>query len=231
VRTGALLAAGVAIALALFLTACGGGGGSSTFSTSATATRAEPTSAAPTETNASRARAKARRERAAEIAPPPKSHPPRALVRKAGRAAPFLVSTGDNSIPTYGSESSATQIGQATASLRAYLQARAKGDWSAACAQMASTVRKQLALLAGEKSKECAAAYAKLASRIPASARANPLIGSLTAFRVKGIKAFALFYGPHRQKYMVPMASEGGAWKVTQLEPIPWPVGAPSKSP
>lgn len=92
---------------------------------------------------------------------------------------------------------------------------------------MATTVQKQLALLGGgEKSEGCAAAYAKLASRVPASARANPLTGSLAALRVKDTKAFALFYGPKHQQYMMPMVSEGGAWKVNQLEPIPWPIGS-----
>ena len=150
----------------------------------------------------------------------------RALAKKAGRAAPFLVPVGDNSIPTYGSESSAAQREAAAATLRAYLDARAAGEWGAACAQMAATVQRQLALLGGEKGGSCAAAYAKLAERIPASARASVFTGSLTAFRVKDGKAFALFYGPHRQQYMMPMASEGRAWKVNQLESIPWPIGS-----
>lgn len=152
----------------------------------------------------------------------------RRLARKAGKAAPFLVPVGDNSIPTYGSQAAESQQAAATAALSAYLQARASGDWSGACAQMAATVRKQLALLAGGSggASSCAAAYAKLASRIPASARANPLSGGLTALRVKEGKAFALFYGPKRQQYMMPMVSEAGAWKVNQLEPIPWPIGS-----
>ncbi len=156
------------------------------------------------------------------------------LEHKAGKAAPFLVRKGDNSIPTYGSESSSGERGGAEANLRAYLDARASGDWSAACDQMAATVQKQLALLAGASqpsAKGCAAAYAKLSSRIPAKARANPLTGSLTAFRVKSPHAFALFYGPKRQEYMMPMVSEGGAWRVNQLEPIPWPIGSAAKSP
>ncbi len=158
----------------------------------------------------------------------------RQLERKAGHAAPFLVPTGDNSIPTYGAEAPSSEQAAATASLQAYLQARAGGDWSAACAQMAATLQKQLALLAGgpgAKGEGCAGAYAKLASRVPASARANPLSGPLTAFRVKGDKAFALFYGPHKQQYMMPMVSEGGEWTVNQLEAITWPIGAPAASP
>jgi hypothetical protein len=155
---------------------------------------------------------------------------PAKLKRKAGGAAPFLVSRGDNSIPTYGIESSASRRTQAESDLRSYLEARTVGDWGAACAQMAATVQKQLALLAqasGGKQASCAAAYAKLAAKIPAAAAGTD---PLSALRVKGDKAFALFYGPRRQKYMMPMVSEGGAWKVNQLEPIPYPPGAPAAS-
>jgi hypothetical protein len=50
----------------------------------------------------------------------------------------------------------------------------------------------------------------------------------LAALRVKGDKAFALFYGPHAQQYMMPMVREGGAWKVTQLAPMAYPpAGSP----
>ena len=58
--------------------------------------------------------------------------------------------------------------------------------------------------------------YALLSKRIPAKDRANPLIGGLASLRVKGDKAFALFYGPHRQQYMVPMVREAGSWKANQ---------------
>jgi hypothetical protein len=139
---------------------------------------------------------------------------------------------GDNSVPTYGLEASASQQNKAEAPLRAYLRARAVGNWSVACARMATTVQKQLALLGGATqgtgSKGCPAGYAKLSSRVPASSRASVLLGYLTALRVEGDKAFALFYGPHHQQYMMPMVSEGGTWKVNQLEPITWPLGAPS---
>ncbi len=114
--------------------------------------------------------------------------------------------------------------------MRAYLSARAKGDWSGACARMGETVQKQLAVLAqasGGKVKGCAGAYGMLVARVLAAQRANPLSGTLAAFRVKGAKAFALFYGSHRQQYMMPMLSEGGAWRVNQIEPIPYPPGVP----
>lgn len=155
----------------------------------------------------------------------------RKLARKAGKAAPFLVAEGDNSIPTYGSEASAAESAAAEATLARYLAARAAGEWGPACAEMSAQVQKQLALLASEpggEGKGCATAYAKLAERIPASARANPLVGTLSAFRVESPHGFALFYGPREQQYMMPLEEEAGAWKVTQIEPVTWPVGSPA---
>jgi hypothetical protein len=157
----------------------------------------------------------------------PARAPHRRLERTAGAAAPFLVETGDNSIPTYGSEASVGQLAAAESALAAYLGARAAGEWGPACAQMSTQVQKQLALLAGEEGagKGCPQVYAQLGEKIPASARADPLTAVLTALRVESPHAFALFYGPGEQQYMMPLEEEGG-WKVSQLEPLPWPIGS-----
>ena len=207
-----------ALALAAGLTGCGGGAGAS-GSTASTRTPSA-TAAIPTTS------ALATRTRSA----PPSRAQPRALVRRAGRAAPFLVPAGDNSIPTYGAESSPTQRSSAGAALRAYLAASARGHWRAACFYMGSGVRGQLEALARASKgpvKGCVASSAKLSAYTHAAERADPLRGGLAALRVKGERAFALFHGPHGQRYMVPMVIEAGAWKVNQIQPIPYPVGAP----
>jgi hypothetical protein len=152
----------------------------------------------------------------------------RRLAQSAGAAAPFLVETGDNSIPTYGSEASAGELAAAEAVLSGYLAARAAGDWGTACAQMSAQVQKQIAVFAGEAGAgtRCPQANAKLAERSPASARATPLSGPLAALRVESPHAFALFVGSGGQQYVMPMVSEDGAWKVNQLAPVPWPIGS-----
>ncbi len=222
-----VFAALLAILAVFALAACGGGANSTSSTTSQGGPSTSTTASTPTTP------APATKSGSARLAPVRRAAKSRALVRKAGHAAPFLVKSGDNSIPTYGSEAPSSELAAATASLSSYLSAREAGEWSTACAQMAAVVQKQLALLAGggEKPEGCAAAYAKLASHIPGSARANPLVGSLAAFRVNGEKAFALFYGAQNQQYMMPMAREGAQWKVTQIEALPWPLGAPTASP
>lgn len=156
----------------------------------------------------------------------------RRLARTAGRAAPFLVEQGDNSIPTYGREASGGQRAPTERALAGYLAARAQGDWATACSFMSVVVRKQLEALVGTSAKgesSCPTAYATLAGRGTAQERADPLVHGLTALRVESPHAFALFYGAGGQQYMMPMEEEGeGAWEVNQIAPVPWPIGAPA---
>jgi hypothetical protein len=221
-------AALAAFLLAIGLAACGGGSSSSsTASTAApsaasTATTTPPAGANPAGKAAAKPAAGETGGKASRPSPP------------SGPAAAFHTPHGDNSIPNYGAEAPASQRAGATAALRRYLVARAGGEWSTACAYLGGTVRSQLETLvkaSGGKAKGCAAAYAILSAHIPAAQRANPLSGALAVLRVKGEKAFALFYGPHNQKYMMPMAREGGAWKVNQIAPVAYPLGAPTHAP
>ncbi|MGA8745400.1 MAG: hypothetical protein WB507_06025 [Solirubrobacterales bacterium] len=215
----ALLALPLVLVLAVALTACGEGAGS----TSSTPALLDSTATAATRAPTVPATKRPRRA----------SNPSRSSGGRARQgSAPFRTPTGDNSIPDYGSEAPASKRADVTAALRSYLLARAAGRWSAACSYMGAAVRNQAEVLAGElanagRRRSCLSAYAKLAARVSKAQRANPLGGGLAALRVKGEKAFALFYGPHDQKYMIPMVHEGGAWKVNQLDPIPYPIAAP----
>jgi hypothetical protein len=150
--------------------------------------------------------------------------------RSAGRAAPFVKPQADNSIPTFGSESSGSDRGGAEAALRAYLSARARGDWAAACTGLAASLRQQTQAFAGASAKDCALAYQALAASTPAAERADPLSGPVLALRIKGASGFALFNGPDQQKYVMPMTREGGAWKVTQLAPVAYPLGSETQT-
>jgi hypothetical protein len=141
-------------------------------------------------------------------------------------AAAFLQARGDNSIPEYGSEAPAAERAAGEAALGAYLSARAGGDWAGACKLLAAGVRKQLGTLSGAAGESCATAYATLSAGAPAAERADPLVGSLAALRVEAETAFALFYGPNSQQYMMPMQRDAGGWKVTQIAAIPYPPGA-----
>ena len=223
-------AALAAFLLAIGIAACGGGSSSSSTASTAAPSAASTATVTTPPAGANPAGKAAANPAAGETGgktPRPSS--------PSGPAAAFHTPHGDNSIPNYGAEAPASQRAGATAALRRYLAARAAGDWSTACSYLGSQTQKQLQVLTGASSKGklkgCAGTYAMLSAHTPTAERANPLSGALAVLRVKGDTAFALFYGPHGQKYMMPMAREGGTWKVNQIAPIPWPIGAPTASP
>jgi hypothetical protein len=208
-----LLALLLASALALGLAACGGGGSSSTGATSSPAASDSSTSttAPPAFLSHSEAGAKIAAER-----------------HKAGRAAPFVAPKADNSVPTFGTEAASSQRGQAEVALKAYLQARAHDDWASACRELAAPTRQGYEKLAKSSSKAKALSCAQVLAALSKGADlSDPLTGALLSLRVQGQNAFALFYGPHHQQYMVPMNREAGQWRPTQASPIAYPPGAP----
>lgn len=213
------LAALVCVALAAVLVACGGGssGSDSTGGAGSPAPRLGGSA-----TGSGPKTSEPRKDSGSSSAP---SGSTRGVDRRAQGAAAFLVPQGDNSIPTYGAEASSSELAAATESLATYLAARASRDWVRACSHLGAPIQKQLELLARGGGEGCAASYAQLASHIGSSQLASPLV-KLAALRVEGDKAFALFYGPGEQQYMMPMVSEGGSWKANQLEPVPWPIGS-----
>jgi hypothetical protein len=208
-RPQALFALLLALALTVGLSACGGGEDSSTEASSSSTAGERSTSTAPPPAFLERAETSAKT--AAER-------------RTAGRAAAFVAPESDNSVPTFGSEAAAPERDQAEAALKAYLQARASEDWASACRGLAKSVRQGYEKLSKGKDLGCAPVLATLSKGTDLS---DPLVGPLLSLRVKGANAFALFYGPAHQQYMVPMNREAGEWRPTQSAPIAYPPAAP----
>jgi hypothetical protein len=142
------------------------------------------------------------------------------------RVAPFVAVDSDNSVPTFGNEADTAERERAEASLKAYLRARARRDWAGVCQGLAAPTRKryvELGASAKAVAPRCAQVLATLSKGTDLS---DPLTGALLSLRVHGDNSFALFYGPGRQAYMMPMNREGGSWRPTQLGPIAYPPGA-----
>ncbi len=223
-----------AVLAAAGLAACGSSGPTSTTVT-VSASAPAATSAAPTTapaTTASAPTASTKPAQSAARSPSPSSS------GSGGGASGFRAPSGDNSIPNYGSEAPPTERERATAALAAFLQARAKGEWPRACTYLATPTRTQLERLLGAAAKGkaqaggCGRTLAAL-SKGPAAAHADSLTltGGVVALRIKGKSAFALFHGPKGSKYVMPMVSEGGAWKMNQLAPLPYPLGSAGAAP
>ncbi len=61
--------------------------------------------------------------------------------------------------------------------------------------------------------------------------RVDTLTNGVAALRIEEKTAFALFYGPNAEKYVIPMQNEDGAWKMTQIAPLHYPLGASTTVP
>jgi hypothetical protein len=211
----------LALALStLTLAACSGGG------QSANSTDAAPV--APTTTSG-----------AITVPGKPARNTPRPILRSAARralsrgAAGFRVPRGDNSIPDFGQEADATQRQLALNQLTAFMRARAKGEWSKACDYLARPTRRQLESFAkrsGDTPNGCGPVFAALMSSHEAE-RTDTLTNGVAALRIKEMTAFALFYGPNAEKYVMPMQNEEGAWKMTQITPLHYPLGESTTAP
>lgn len=216
----------LACALTSGLAACGGGGeaSSSTAATPQPPRTAETTPAPQPGSSPAKPHAHAKRSAAAAEV--------QAERRAAGSAAAFVVPRSDNSVPTFGSEASATESRSAEDNLRAYFAARAAHNWAKACTYLSASTREGYEKFASASAKSgakptCARVLPVLAP-ISSGVPANPLTGHLVALRAQGASGFALFYGPpDHQQYMVPMNREAGEWRPTQAAPIAYPPGAP----
>jgi hypothetical protein len=228
-----------AVLAAVGLAACGGGGSSTSTPAASAASTPATTPSVSTPATTATATTPTAATKPAETAPRPSTSTSSSSSSSSGGsgggAAGFRATSGDNSIPNYGSEAPPSERERATAALAGFLRARASGEWPKACTYLAVATRTQLErLLGGAKAKTggCAQVLAQLSKDSAAShAETLTLAGGVAALRIKGTSAFALFHGPKGSKYVMPMRNEGGAWKMSQLAPLPYPLGSAGATP
>jgi hypothetical protein len=142
-------------------------------------------------------------------------------------SASFRTPGGDNSIQEFGEEADAAELDEASTALSAYMEARAKDDWTKQCVLLAKTTVAPLEQLATRsaqfKGKDCAAILEGLLGRAPASTRTNTLTDGLASLRVEDDRGFALYHGTGGVDYFVPMVKEDGQWKLGAIAPSEFP--------
>ena len=143
-----------------------------------------------------------------------------------GGSEQFRVKGGDNSVQEFGAEADASERDEAAAALHNFLDARASGNWAAACAYVAESIAKQLEKLATQandlKSRDCAEVFKKLTN--PAAMgelRAEASRADVGSLRIEGDQAFLIYRGAHGAVLAMSMANEGGSWKVASLSGVP----------
>ncbi len=139
----------------------------------------------------------------------------------------FRTPGGDNSIQDYGDEADSDQREAAEASIVAYLDARAAGNWAESCEYLATAAVEPLEQLAESspqlKGKGCAAIIGALSAQLPASSRANPVTEGIASLRFEDERGFALFHGRGGVDFFLPVVEEDGEWKVGALAPSEFP--------
>jgi len=230
-RVSKTLAGALAVfLLAVGLAACGGGGGDGSSSSSTEAGQAQGEGAAA-KSGSKQGEAKggegeeggsessSRESEAAEFKP--KRHSD-----SGGGSQQFVQKGGDNSVQEFGKEADKQELETAAAALHNFLDARAEGNWAAACDYMAKSVVESFEKLATQakqlKDAGCSGILEALTNPAAKSAMkqeaAQADVGSL---RVEGDRSFVIYRGAKGTILAMPMANEGGDWKVAGLAGTP----------
>ena len=130
---------------------------------------------------------------------------------------------GDNSIQEYGGEASDSEFEQAATTLHNFLDARAEGNWAAACTYMSPVLIKSLEELATHTKglKGCAEILDRLTPpKGKGALRLEAAPANVASLRVHGKQAFLIYTGPKGAVIAMGMTPEGGIWKVSNLDGI-----------
>lgn len=220
-----------AVALALGLAACGGGDDSTSTSagTGSTSSTTETTQSTTgkgdskgkksAKNEGKSASSKDEKKKASNFSPEQHSD-------SGGGSKQYKVKGGDNSVQEYGAEADQEDFEAAAVALHNFLDARADGNWAAACEYMAESVIESFEKLASQSKqvggKGCGAILEKLtnpaAKKLLKEEAAKANVGSL---RVEGDRSFVIYNGTGKTILAMPMANEDGEWKVASLAGTP----------
>lgn len=132
--------------------------------------------------------------------------------------------TGSAAPREFGAQAGGSAARQARATLRGYLDARAKEEWARACSYATKDVRRlygQFARRADEIQGHTCAAFLRAAANRSASSEQVDLASlRIGEVRVAGGKGFVLYAEPGK-KLAMPISTEGDIWKLAGLEGVP----------
>lgn len=223
-------AALVALLLALGLAACGGSdSASSTTSEASTQGQSEGSANAAGQGSAqSGDQAKSGsggEDRSSAPSSSAGNFTPRHHADSGGGSAAYRTKGGDNSVQEFGEEDTA-EFTEAATALHNFLDARAAGDWGAACRYMSNSLAESIEkLAAGAKQfagKGCATLLKALINPAAQGAiKAEAEKANVRSLRTKGEQALLIYTASGGTVYVMPMAHEGGNWKVSSLAGSP----------
>jgi len=229
-RVSKTLAGALAVfLLAVGLGACGGGSGDSSSSSTEAAQAQTAGGSGGSDSKQSEAKGGEGKKSGSESS----SHKgeateftPKQHSDAGGGSQQYVQKGGDNSVQEFGKEAEQQELDVAAVALHNFLDARAEGNWAAACDYMSKSIVESFEKLAAQakqlKETSCAGILEKLTNPAARSAmkqeaeKAN--VGSL---RVEGDRSFVIYKGVKGTILAMPMANEDGDWKVASLAGTP----------
>jgi hypothetical protein len=122
---------------------------------------------------------------------------------------------------SFGQEAGSAESAAASRALEAFMKARAARERTAECSYLGLEAIEPIEEFYSQnqqlKGKPCPALLAALAGFQPKTALENNLDAPIASLRVEGAKAFAIYSGTGGGTYAIPMALEGGDWKVASV--------------
>lgn len=226
-----MLAALSALLLALALVACGGGGDDSTAADTAGQGSTESGEAGTASgdgsgksgsgSGGSKQGGDSSGSDAGSGGFKPKQH-----ADSGGGSQQFRVKGGDNSVQDFGEEADDSDFEAAAAALHNFLDARAAGNWRAACSYMSKSIVESFEKLAAQAKEVDATSCAEIVSTLtnPAAKsamKAEAAKADVGSLRVEGDRSFVIYTGVDGTILAMPMAEEDGEWKVGSLAGTP----------
>lgn len=225
-----LIAACVALLLAAGLVACGG-----SDSSDSTSTRVDSHSQANAPSgdiaqggggNKSGSGSQGKANSDSSRAPDASDFVPKQHSDSGGGSEQFKVKGGDNSVQEFGEEADTSELDAAATALHNFLDARAEGNWAAACNYMSKGMIESLKKLVSQAKEvedtSCAGILEKLTNpAAKASMKAEAKKADVGSLRMEGEQAFVIYAGTEGTILAMPMANEGGEWKVAGLAGTP----------
>lgn len=143
-----------------------------------------------------------------------------------GGSAPLRTKGGDNSIQEFGEEADTSEFDAAAEAVHNFLDARAEGNWAAACEYMSKGVVESFEKLASQSNKgqstSCARTLEALINPAAKGAmKAEAEQADVHSLRSEGEQAFVIYTAGSHTIYAMPMAKEDGDWKVASLAGTP----------
>jgi len=143
-----------------------------------------------------------------------------------GGAQQFRQKGGDNSVQEFGEEAGEEEFDAAAVALHNFLDARAEGNWAAACDYMSKAIVESFEKLAAQAKQIDATSCAGILENLtnPAarkSMKAEAAKADVGSLRVEGDRSFVIYTGTGNTILVMPMANEDGDWKVASLAGTP----------